>query len=122
MSFKSILSDVGHVFERVLTLGIAGAQAAEPFVDLAYPGVSNLFNSIVQQAALGEAAAATAGKQTGSGAQKLAFVMKSIEGSIAEYEKTAGLTAPIAQDRIEALANAAVAFVNNLPAAEVASK
>jgi hypothetical protein len=116
MSFKSILSDIGNGIKKVFTVGDAVAKDAEPFVDLAFPGVAPLFNAIVQQVGLAEASAAAAGEQTGTGAQKLAVVMQSIEGSIANFEKTNNVTTPMTQEQIEAAANAVVAFLNALPA------
>ena len=116
MSFKSILSDIGHGIKNVFDAGQIAAKAAEPFVDLAFPGVAPLFNSIVQQVGMAEAAAAAAGAENGTGAQKMALVLKSIETSIANYEKTNNLATPMTQVQIEAAANAVVAFLNALPA------
>ena len=116
MSFKSILSDIGTGIKKVFTVGVTVATEAEPFVDLAFPGVAPLFNSIVQQVGLAEASAAAAGAESGTGPQKLALVLKAIEGSVAEYEATNKLTTPLTQDQIEAAANAVVAFLNALPA------
>jgi hypothetical protein len=116
MSFKSILSDIGNGIKKVFTVGVNVATAAEPFVDIAFPGVAPLFNSIVQQVGMAEASAAAAGAENGTGAQKLALVLQSIEGSIADYEKKNNLTTPLTQEQIEAAANAVVAFLNALPA------
>lgn len=116
MSFKSVLSDIGTGIKKVFTVGAAVATDAEPFVDIAFPGVAPLFNSIVQQVGMAEASAAAAGAENGTGAQKLALVLRSIEGSIAEYEKTNNLTTPLTQNQTEAAANAVVAFLNALPA------
>lgn len=116
MSFKSVLSDIGNGLKKVFTVGVAAATDAEPFVDIAFPGVAPLFNSVVQQVALAEASAAAAGAENGTGVQKLALVLQSIEGSIAEYEKKNNMTTPLTQQQIEALANSVVAFLNALPA------
>ena len=116
MSFKSILSDIGTGIKKVFTAGDAAAKDAEPFVDLAFPGVAPLFNAIVQQVGLAEASAAAAGAESGTGAQKLAVVLQSIEGTITNYETTNNLAAPLTQEQIEAATNAVVAFLNALPA------
>lgn len=116
MGFKSILSDIGNGVKKVFTVGVTVATDAEPFVDIAFPGVAPLFNAVVQQVAMAEASAAAAGAEDGTGAQKLALVLKSVEGSIADYEKTNKLTTPLTQQQVEAAANAVVAFLNALPA------
>jgi hypothetical protein len=116
MGFKSILSDIGNGVKKVFTVGDTAAKDAEPFVDIAFPGVAPLFNAVVQQVGLAEASAAEAGAETGTGAQKLAVVLQSIEGSIADYEQTNNLATPLTQQQIEAVANAVVAFLNALPA------
>ena len=116
MGFKSILSDIGHGIKNVFTIGDTVAKDAEPFVDIAFPGVAPLFNAVVQQVGLAEASAAAAGAESGTGPEKLALVVQSIEGSVKDYEKTNGLTTPLTQQQIEAVANAVVALLNALPA------
>ena len=121
MSFKSILSDIGNGVKKVFTVGDTVAKDAEPFVDIAFPGVAPLFNAVVQQVGLAEASAAAAGEENGTGAQKLAVVLQSIEGSITSYETTNSLATPLTQQQIEAVTNAVVAFLNALPANQAAS-
>jgi hypothetical protein len=121
MSFKSVLSDIGNGIKKVFVVGEGVAKAAEPFVDIAFPGVAPLFNAIVQQVGMAEASAAAAGAENGTGAQKLALVMQSIEGSIADYEKKNNLATPLTQEQIETAANAVVAFLNALPASTTAA-
>lgn len=121
MSFKSILSDIGNGIKKVFTVGDTVAKDAEPFVDLAFPGVAPLFNAVVQQVGLAEASAAAAGAESGTGAQKLALVVQSIEGSITNYEKTNNLSTPLTQTQVETIANAVVAFLNALPANSAAA-
>ncbi len=121
MSFKSILSDIGNGVKKVFTVGDAVAKDAEPFVDLAFPGVAPLFNAVVQQVGLAEASAAAAGAENGTGVQKLALVVQSIEGSIMSYETTNKLATPLSQQQVEAVANAVVAFLNALPASTAAA-
>jgi hypothetical protein len=57
--FKSVFADVTHV-----------ATAIEPVVDVAFPGISTLYNATVQAVATAETAATAAGAATGSGTQK----------------------------------------------------
>ena len=121
MGFKSILSDIGHGIKNVFTVGDTVAKDAEPFVDIAFPGVAPLFNAVVQQVGLAEASAAAAGAENGTGPEKLALVVQSIEGSITDYENTNNLTTPLTQQQIEAVANAVVALLNALPANVTAS-
>ena len=121
MGFKSILSDIGHGIKNVFTVGDTVAKDAEPFVDIAFPGVAPLFNAVVQQVGLAEASAAAAGAESGTGPEKLALVVQSIEGSITDYENTNNLTTPLTQQQIEAVANAVVALLNALPANVTAS-
>lgn len=121
MSFTSVLSDIGNGIKKVFTVGVAVASDAEPFVDIAFPGVAPLFNAVVQQVGLAEASAAAAGAETGTGPQKLALVVKSIEGSIANYQKTNNITTPMTEQQITAAANAVVAFLNALPASNIAA-
>lgn len=117
-SFTSILSDIGNGLKKAFTVLTGVAQAAEPFVDLAtaaMPGVPALYNATVSAAITAEAAAVTAGAQTGTGAQKLAFVVASITSSFNAYATANGLATPT-QTTIEAYVNAVVASLNAIPA------
>lgn len=124
MSFISILDDVGNGLkkffvgtEKVVVEGTVLAKEAEPLVAVVAPGVSVLFNSIVDASLLAEGAAKAAGAQAGTGPQKLAAVTASIEGSIQTYLTTNGITEPLSAQQTENLVNAAVLFINNLPPA-----
>lgn len=118
-SFTSILSDIGNGLKKFFTGAVVVATAAEPFVAAIFPGVSPLFNSVVAAVGTAEAAAAAAGAQTGTGTQKLALVLSSVESSFNSYAASNGLAAPNAA-QIEAAVNAAVAFLNAIPAAPAA--
>ena len=74
-SFTSILTGVAHGFKKFFGGAVKVAQAAEPFVDIAFPGIAMLYNTTVNEVAKAEAAAIAAGSQTGTGAQKLAMVV-----------------------------------------------
>lgn len=114
MSIGSILSNVGHGLKLFFAGAVKVAQVAEPFVDIAFPGIAVLFNTTVNAVAQAEMAAAAAGVQTGSGPQKLAFVVASIESSYEAYAKANGISYDAA--KIEAWANAVVASLNAIPA------
>src|ERR1700748_1786907 len=93
-SFNSILSDIGHAFKKIFSVGVAVATAAEPFVDTIFPGVGTLFNGIVAEVSKVEAAAVAAGAQNGTGAQKLAAVTAAVEGAFNTYAQQNGLATP----------------------------
>jgi len=120
-SFKTILEDVGKGLKVFFTDATKVAQAAEPIVDIALPGIAGLYNATVNEVVNAEAAAIAAGQQTGTGAQKLAAVVAAIEPTFNAYAVSIGLPAqPIGT--IEAWVNAAVAGLNTIPAASVAAE
>lgn len=119
MSFKSILSDIGKGLKKVFSVAVDAAVVAEPFVDVVFPGVAALYNTTVKAVSNAEANAIAAGAQNGSGAQKLAFVIQSIEGDFNAYAVANGL--PLATPQvIETYVNAVVASLNAIPSTTVA--
>lgn len=112
-SFSTILSDIGHGFQKFFGIAVKAAEAAEPIVDVLFPGIAVLYNSTVAEAAKAEALAAAAAAQTGTGPQKLALVISAIEPSILAYAAANGLPKPTA-DQITAYVNAVVATLNSL--------
>jgi hypothetical protein len=114
-NFHSVLSDVGSALKRVFNVGVNVATAAEPFVDVLFPGVAPLFNAIVAEVTKAEAEAMAAGAQNGTGPQKLAAVTAAVEGAFNNYAKTNNLATPDAKV-VENAVNAVVAFLNALPA------
>jgi hypothetical protein len=118
-SFTSILSNIGNDLKKFFSGAVTVATAAEPFIAVIFPGVSPLFNTVVTAVGTAEAAAAAAGAQTGTGTQKLALVLASVESSFNSYAAANGLVAPNAA-QTEAAVNAAVAFLNALPATKTA--
>jgi hypothetical protein len=114
--FLTILQDIGKGFAKVFDVTVEAAQVAEPIVDVLLPGFATVFNGVVAEAAQVEALASAAGKQNGTGAQKLALVVGAVTPSILSYAKAQGLTTPTAE-QITAFVNAAVAALNALPAA-----
>ena len=92
------------------------AQAAEPFVDIAFPGIAMLYNTTVNEVAKAEAAAIAAGAQSGSGEQKLAMVVAAIEPAFTEYATQTGIPSTQRAQVIENWVNAVVASLNAIPA------
>lgn len=115
-SFKSILSGIGHVLVKVFTGAVTVAKAAEPFVDLAFPGIGVLYNSTVNAVAQAETASIAAGSQSGSGPQKLAWVIASIEADYATFAKANNISYD--PSKLEAWVSAVVASLNAIPAAQ----
>lgn len=112
--FTSILSNIGHGLEKLFGVAVKVAEDAEPLVEVLFPGISALFNTTVTAAGIAESAAIAAGSQNGTGTQKLAMVIQSIEGSFNAYALANKLPIPSAA-QIEAAVNAAVAFLNAIP-------
>ena len=113
MSFKSILSNVGHGLAIFFKDSVKVAQIAEPIIAVAFPGIGTLFAATVNEVAKVEALAIAAGSQTGSGGQKLALVMQSIQAEYAQYAQANGL--PVEPANVQAWINAVVAVLNSVP-------
>lgn len=118
-SFTSILSDIGKGLKKFFTVAVGVAVAAEPIVDILFPGVAVLYNSTVTAVGNAENAAIAAGNQTGTGAQKLAFVVAAIEKDFNAYALANGLPAQTTAT-VEAYVNAVVASLNAIPSAKAA--
>ena len=112
-SFSSILSSIGHGLKVFFTGAVKVAQAAEPFVDVVFPGIGSLYNSTVNAVSAAESHAIAAGAQNGSGAKKLELVVKAIESDFAAYAKSNGITYD--SSHVEAWVNAVVASLNAIP-------
>jgi hypothetical protein len=118
-SFATILSDIGNGLKKFFTGAVKVAVVTEPIVDILFPGISSLYNLTVNAAANAENAAIAAGAQSGTGEQKLALVVASIENDFAAYAKAAGIA--YSSDTITAWVNAVVATLNAIPSAPKAS-
>lgn len=114
-SFKTILQDIGHGLKVFFTDATRVAQAAEPIVDLALPGIGTLYNATVNAAVNAENAAIAEGSQSGTGPQKLALVTAAISSAFAEYAVVNGIKYD--QATVQAWINAVVATLNAIPAA-----
>jgi hypothetical protein len=115
MSFMSILSDIGSGLKKFFEKAIPVAEAVEPIVAVAFPGISVLYTATVTEIANAETAAIAAGAQSGTGAQKLAAVVAAITPTFTAYASAQGLPAPTTTT-ITNWVNAAVASLNAIPA------
>lgn len=120
-SFSTILSDIGNGLKKIFGIGVAASVAAEPIVDILFPGIAPLYNGTVSAVAAAESAAIAAGNQSGSGPQKLAAVVTAITPIFVQYAQSNGLATP-SQAVIENYVNAVVATLNAIPAVQTAVK
>ena len=117
-TFINLLDHAGTVIRNFFTkespviLGIA--TAAEPIIALALPSVSALFDSTVAMVANAQATGLAAAQNGATGEQKLASVAEALNPIATAYAKQNGITLESAN--VEALVNAAVAFLKAIPA------
>jgi uncharacterized membrane protein (Fun14 family) len=116
LSFTSILSDIGTGLKKFFSAALPVAEAAEPIIAVAFPGVSALYDATVTEIGNAETAAIAAGAQSGTGAQKLAAVVAAVTPTFTAYATAQGLPAPTTAT-ITNWVNAAVASLNAIPAA-----
>ena len=116
VSLNTILSDIGNGLKKFFGIAVTVAQAAEPIIDIAFPGIAPLYNLTVAEVAKAEAAAVAAGAQSGTGAQKMALVVAAITPVFQQYASTTGI--PMAQQAtaITNWVSAVVATLNAIPA------
>ena len=112
-SFESVLSAVGNTLKKFFTGAVVVAQTAEPLVAVCFPGVSELFNKTVHAVAQAETLAIASGAQSGTGPQKLAYVVSAIEAEFTSFAADNGIQNDVAT--ITKWANAIVASLNSLP-------
>src|SRR6266702_2850154 len=103
----TFLQHVGGVFKKILGIATAIATVAEPIVDIAFPAIAPLYNSAVGLAIGAEAMAPTL---TGTGPQKLAQLVASLEPQAEAWAKANGITWPTAD--IQKWASAVVDTIN----------
>ena len=97
---KSFFTGTLKVAEEVTGI----AQKAEPFVDLGLSiaglaPVATLFNNVTTAAGQAELAAAAAGQQNGTGAQKAALVLQSVYASFEAAAQAERMGSPGSGDR-----------------------
>ena len=112
---KSILSDVSTGLKKFFGVATTVAKDAEPFINIVFPGIAPLYNTTVSAIVTAEATATAAGLQSGTGAQKLAMVVASIQGSFNSYWASLGHATSPTQQQIESYVNAVVASLNAIP-------
>lgn len=96
----SVLSEIGKVFEKIFVVGEKVAVAAEPTMNILFPGISTIFDTVANEAALVEAAAKTANAQSGTGAQKAAIVAANVAPSVLQTAVESGLAVPTATELV----------------------
>lgn len=116
--FKSILTHIGDFLKKALSIGTEAAVDVEPIIDLAFPGISQLYNFTVQQVSMAEAAAAGT---VGTGAQKLSAVTAAVLPYATAAAKNAGFAAPKIE-HITDYVNAVVSSLKVLPAVLTSSE
>ncbi len=115
MSFKSWLTKVGEDFKKGLDFILPWAESAgETAVSVFAPQLGPLFNSTVTAVATAEQNFTALGKQSGSGAQKLAAVVQIAGGIIKKGLEDAGKAADDAA--VEKYINSVVTILNSVPA------
>jgi len=114
-NFTSILSAIGNGLKKFFGIAVNVAVAAEPIIDVVFPGIATLYNLTVNEVAKAEAAAIAAGSQTGTGAQKLALVLQAITPAFQEYAKATGVPSSAEAATITAWINGVVATLNAIP-------
>jgi hypothetical protein len=92
--FVTVLDKIGSAFEKFFDKAIPIAEAAEPIVDVAFPFIGPLYNTTVALVKAAEGAAAAAGKQTGTGPQKLALVLTALQPYATQMLQADGVAAP----------------------------
>lgn len=114
MSFKSFLVKVGEDFKKGLDFLLPlAAGPGEMAVSLFAPQLGPLFNATVSAVLTAEQNAAALGKQSGSGAQKLASVVGIVGGLIKQGLEDAGKSS--LQADIEGYINSVVSILNAIP-------
>lgn len=115
-NLKTILSDIGSALKKIFGVAVTVAQAAEPIVDIAFPGIATLYNLTVAEVAKAEVAAIAAGAQNGTGPQKMAMVISAIMPAFTEYAAASGIPTASQATTVTAWVNAVVASLNAIPA------
>ncbi len=107
----TFLQHVGGVFKKILGIATEVAQVAEPIIDIAFPAIAPLYNSAVGLAIGAEAMAPTL---TGTGPEKLAQLVASLEPQALAWAKANNILWPAAD--IQKWASAVVDTINLIPA------
>lgn len=122
-SMNTILSDVGHFFKRVftspVTLGIEkgiDVFAQTPLAALLIsPAGAALLKNSIEAIENVEMMSIAAGQQSGSGAQKAALVMQTIEQAYNTFAAAQNPPLPVTPKTLAAFVDAFVAVANSFP-------
>jgi hypothetical protein len=115
MSFKSWLQNVGEDFKKGLDFLLPWAETAgETAVSIFAPALGPLFNQTVSAIAMAEQNFAAIGKQSGTGASKLASVIAIAGGLIKKGLEDAGKASDEAA--VQNYINSIVTILNAAPA------
>ena len=117
MTFTGVLEEIGKGFEKGLSWAVQYAVPVERLVGLLFPAAAaettTLANAtgLIQTAVLSiEQKFAAAGKQSGTGAQKLAEVLLVAQPVVQQLLQQAGITADASY--LQSLVSAVVAILN----------
>lgn len=111
----TFLQHLGNFFKKVLGIAVTVAKVAEPFVDTLFPAIGPIYNSAV---GLAIGAETMAPATTGTGPQKLAQLMVSLEPQVAAWAAANGIVWTTAG--IQKWASAVVDTINLIPPPTVA--
>lgn len=127
--FETFLSKVGteakkvvsYIVNKALPVATTVAKDAEPLEDLIldkfFPGISTEFNLVVNAAAATEASYAVIEQGSGTGAQKFAAVLASVQSQLLPQLLAAGLDTATANAMIEKYVQAVITILNTFPVA-----
>ncbi len=117
MSFISVLKKIGQDVEKIFDSKPfqVGEKVADSVVSLAFPALGPLFSLTASAVITAEQNFAAAGKQSGTGVQKLASVITTAGNLIEQGLKDAGVS-NVTQQTVENYISAVVTVLNTTPA------
>ena len=116
MSVKTVLQKIGEDFKKGLDAVLPYAKTVgEEAVSIYAPALGPLFNKTVCAVAMAEQNFAALGKQSGTGASKLAAATQIVGGLIKQGLEDAGK--PNDEAAVQGYINSVVTILNSAPAA-----
>lgn len=116
--FLSVLDHAGAIIKTIFEKGLPVAekldQAADPYLEVAFPGIAGLLKSTLAMLGNAEATGLAAASGSATGPVKLAAVVSALEPIAIDYLKQRGITADTAT--ITNWTNAFVSLLNTIPA------
>lgn len=117
VTFTGVLDEIGKGFEKGLAWAVEYAVPVEKLVGLLFPAIAPQTTAVADATSLVQTAVLTieqkfaaAGKQSGTGAQKLSEVLLIAQPVVLQLLQQAGITASSAY--VQSLVNAVVAILN----------